>query len=156
MAVRTLLVACTLFLGMCLITSSRPTETTQAFCNIEWLLALPCAQVNKAIVTEIKSLKNIYKLGTVTPLQIQANHTSAPGQMEQVNFTMTPAAMGEGCRLHGFSMSAVWYSSFSNSTNYCNLQTVVNGSGLTKTPGFMEFTNEWRCLGLEDAACPSK
>lgn len=27
------------------------------------------------------------------------------------------------------------------------------GSGLTKAPGFIEFTNEWLCLGVGVAAC---
>ncbi|KAI3374844.1 hypothetical protein L3Q82_021387 [Scortum barcoo] len=152
MAVRTLVVACALFLGMCIITSGKPTETTHAFCKIVWLFGIPCNQVNMAIVTQIKAMGS-YKLGSVTPTLIQANHTSAVGQIEGVNFTMTGTSMSMGCHVEGSSVSAFWFSLFDNGTNYCNLHNVIQGSGLTKTPGFMEFTNEWLCLGFGFSAC---
>uniref|UniRef100_A0A672IZ80 Uncharacterized protein n=1 Tax=Salarias fasciatus TaxID=181472 RepID=A0A672IZ80_SALFA len=82
------------------------------------------------------------QLGPVTALKVQANHTSAIGQVESVNFTMT-----------GVSVSAFWYSLFDNGTNYCNLHNVIKGSGLSTAPGFVEFTNEWLCLGVGLAAC---
>uniref|UniRef100_A0A3B4YG02 Immunoglobulin C1-set domain-containing protein n=1 Tax=Seriola lalandi dorsalis TaxID=1841481 RepID=A0A3B4YG02_SERLL len=152
MAVRTLVVACALFLGMCFITSGERTETTHAFCKIVWLLAVPCDQVNMAIVTQIKAMGS-YKLGPVTPLLIQANHTSAVGQVENVNFTMSAISMGLGCHVQGSSVSAFWFSLFDNGTNYCNLHNIIQGSGLTKAPGFVEFTNEWLCLGFGLSSC---
>ncbi|KAM3603942.1 uncharacterized protein V6R79_004396 [Siganus canaliculatus] len=152
MALRTLAVACTLFLGMCIITNSKPTDTTHAFCKIVWLLGLPCNRVNMAIVTQIKAMGS-YKLGSVTPDLIQANHTSAIGQIEGVNFSMIDTTMSMGCRVEGTSVSAFWYSLFDNGTNYCNLRNVIQGSGLTTAPGFVEFTNEWLCLGFGLSAC---
>ncbi|KAI9544545.1 hypothetical protein NQZ68_001418 [Dissostichus eleginoides] len=94
-----------------------------------------------------------YKLSSVTPDLIQANHTSAVGQVESVNFTMIPTAMSMGCHIEGSSISAFWFSLFDNGTNYCNLHNVIQGSGLTKAPGFMEFTNEWLCLGVGLSPC---
>ncbi|GAA6234117.1 uncharacterized protein LOC101160024 [Lates japonicus] len=152
MATRTLVVACALFLGLCIITNGKPTEVTHAYCKIVWLLAVPCDQVNMAIVTQIKAMGS-YKLGSATPSLIQANHTSAVGQIENVNFTMNGTSMGLGCHVEGSSISAFWYSLFDNGTNYCNLRNVIQGSGLSKAPGFVEFTNEWLCLGYGLSAC---
>ncbi|KAL7385888.1 hypothetical protein ABVT39_001558 [Epinephelus coioides] len=154
MAVRTLVVACALFLGMCVVINGGPTETTHAYCKIVWLLGLSCDRVNMAIVTQIKAMGS-YKLGSVTPSLVQANHTSAVGQIESVNFTMIPTVMSMGCHLEGTSVSAFWFSLFDNGTNYCNLRNVIQGSGLTKAPGFVEFTNEWLCLGVGLSACKS-
>uniref|UniRef100_A0A674NIK2 Uncharacterized protein n=1 Tax=Takifugu rubripes TaxID=31033 RepID=A0A674NIK2_TAKRU len=93
------------------------------------------------------------QLGPVTPTCIQANHTSAVGQMEAVNFTIIPTTMATGCHVQGSSVSASWFSLFDNGTNYCNLRNIMKGSGLTKAPGFVEFTNEWLCLGCVITAC---
>eukprot|EP00064_Thunnus_orientalis_P014311 superscaffoldBa00002466_g14353 len=152
MAVKTLVVACALFLGMCIITNGKPTETTHAFCKIVWLLGIPCDEVHVAIVTQIKAMGS-YKLGPVTSGLIQASHTSAVDQIESVNFTMVSTSMGMGCHAEGSSVSAFWYSLFDNGTNYCNLHNVIEGSGLSKAPGFVEFTNEWLCLGFGLSAC---
>uniref|UniRef100_A0A671VS22 Uncharacterized protein n=1 Tax=Sparus aurata TaxID=8175 RepID=A0A671VS22_SPAAU len=81
---------------------------------------------------------------------IQANHTSAVGQIEDaVNVFHLLYLLA----VQGSSMSAFWYSLFDNGTNYCNLHNVIQGSGLTNAPGFVEFTNEWLCLGYGLSAC---
>ncbi|KAF1383724.1 hypothetical protein PFLUV_G00134810 [Perca fluviatilis] len=152
MAVRICVVACALFLGMCIVTNGGPSDTTHAFCKIVWLFGFPCDKVSMAILTQIKAMGS-YKLGPVTSALIQANHTSAIGQIETVNFTMISTASGQGCHVDGSSVSAFWFSLFDNGTNYCNLHNVIQGSGLTKAPGFTEFTNEWLCLGVGVAAC---
>ncbi|CAB1437785.1 unnamed protein product [Pleuronectes platessa] len=152
MAARTLVVACALFLGLCIIASSKPADTTHAYCKIVWLLALPCNDVHMAVVTQIKTMAS-YKLGSVTPMLIQADHTSGVRQVEHVNFTMIPTAMDQGCHVEGSSMSEFWYSLLDNGTNYCNLHSVMQGSGLTNAPGFEEFTNEWLCLGFGLSTC---
>ncbi|TKS79682.1 hypothetical protein D9C73_014088 [Collichthys lucidus] len=136
---------------MCVVRNSQA-DPTHAFCRIVWLLGVPCDQVNMAIVTQIKAMGS-YKLGPVTPTGIQANHTSAVGQIESVNFTMTATSMSLGCHVDGSSVSAFWFSLFDNGTNYCNLRNIMQGSGLTKAPGFVEFTNEWLCLGVGLSAC---
>ncbi|XP_077470504.1 uncharacterized protein LOC144085286 [Stigmatopora argus] len=141
-----------LVLGLSAFTNGAPVEPTRAFCRIVWLLGVPCSQANVAIVTQIKAMGS-YKLGPVTPVLIQANHTSALGQVESVNFTILAASMSMGCRVDGVSTSAFWSSLFDNGTNYCNLRNVMQGSGLTKAPGFTEFTNEWLCLGFGTSAC---
>ncbi|KAG8014244.1 hypothetical protein GBF38_016668 [Nibea albiflora] len=151
MAAKTLVVACALFLGMCVVRNNQA-DATHAFCKIVWLMGVPCDQVNMAIVTQIKAMGS-YKLGPVTPTVIQANHTSAVGQIESVNFTMMGTSMSMGCHVEGSSISAFWFSVFDNGTNYCNLHNVMQGSGLTKAPGFIEFTNEWLCLGVGLSAC---
>ncbi|XP_077414429.1 uncharacterized protein LOC144044094 [Vanacampus margaritifer] len=147
--------ALVLILGACVFAHGAPTEPTHAFCKIVWLLGVPCSKVNVAIVTQIKAMGS-YKLGPVTPLLIQANHTSAVGQVESVNFTVSSTAMSLGCRVDGASTSAFWSSLFDNGTNYCNLRNVIQGSGLSKAPGFTEYINEWLCLGYGLSACKSK
>ncbi|KAM4557325.1 uncharacterized protein V3H82_017080 [Fundulus diaphanus] len=149
-----LVVVCALFLGVCLITSGKEDNipTTNAYCKIVWLLGMSCDQVNVAIVTQIKAMAS-YKLVSVTPKVIQANHTSGFGQLERVNFTMIPTSMILGCHVQGTSVSAIWFSLFDNGTNYCNLRNVIKGSGLDKAPGFLEFTNEWLCLGCGQSPC---
>ena len=41
----------------------------------------------------------LLQLGPVTPALVQANHTSAVGQIESVNFTMIGTAMSLGCHV---------------------------------------------------------
>ncbi|TNN67479.1 hypothetical protein EYF80_022285 [Liparis tanakae] len=151
MAAKTLVVACVLILGLGIVTNGAPSPT-QAYCKIVWLLGVPCDQVNMAIVTQVKAMGS-YKLGPVTAALIQANHTSSVGQIESVNFTMMATAMSMGCHVEGLSVSAFWFSLLDNGTNYCNLHNVIQGSGLSKAPGFTEYTNEWLCLGLGLSAC---
>lgn len=41
----------------------------------------------------------VIQLGPVTPMLIQANHTSGVGQTEAVNFTMISTTMSLGCHI---------------------------------------------------------
>uniref|UniRef100_A0A3P9KBX0 Uncharacterized protein n=1 Tax=Oryzias latipes TaxID=8090 RepID=A0A3P9KBX0_ORYLA len=152
MALRTLVAACVLLSGVRFLTTAQPPEISNSFCKMFWLLGVPCDQVNVALVSGLKG-KQSYKLGPVTPAQILANHTSAVGQVEYLNFTLAPTAMTMGCHVAGSSVSSLSFSLFDNGTNYCNLYKVLKGSGLTKTPGFMEFSNEWLCLGYGVSVC---
>uniref|UniRef100_A0A3B3DAR3 Uncharacterized protein n=1 Tax=Oryzias melastigma TaxID=30732 RepID=A0A3B3DAR3_ORYME len=156
MGFRALGVTCAVFVGVWVLTSGKdaapPTTTTSAFCKIIWLIGVPCTEVNSAIVTQIKAMGS-YTLGSVTSMAVQANHTSGVGQIESVNFTMAPTSVILGCHVQGTSVSAVWYSLFDNGINFCNLRNVIKGSGLYKAPGFLEFTNEWLCLGCGFSAC---
>uniref|UniRef100_A0A7N6AE86 Uncharacterized protein n=1 Tax=Anabas testudineus TaxID=64144 RepID=A0A7N6AE86_ANATE len=104
------------------------------------------------IVTTTQQLIS-FQLGPVTSSLIQAKHTSAVGQSESVNFTLRATFTGHGCHVEGSSVSASWYSLFDNGTNYCNLYNIIQGSGLSKAPGFTEFTNEWLCLGYKRSMC---
>ncbi|KAJ0058882.1 hypothetical protein NL108_001118 [Boleophthalmus pectinirostris] len=153
MAVRTLIVVCAIFIGMSIVTSSIKPDLTHAYCRIVWLLGLPCDRVAYAIVTQIKAMGSYKASNIKSPGLIQANHTSGSGQYESVNFTIIGTSLGMGCHVEGSSMSSFWYSLFDNGTNYCNLHNIIEGSGLSKAPGFVEFTNEWLCLGVELSAC---
>uniref|UniRef100_A0A3B3DCE9 Uncharacterized protein n=1 Tax=Oryzias melastigma TaxID=30732 RepID=A0A3B3DCE9_ORYME len=153
MAPRTWVVACVLFSGVSILSTAQPPpEISNSFCKIFWLLGVPCGDVNVALVSGLKG-KQSYKLGVVTPAQILANHTSAVGQVENLNFTLAPTAMTTGCHVAASSVSPFSFSLFDNGTNYCNLHRVMKGSGLTKSPGFMEFSNEWLCLGYGVSVC---
>ncbi|CAL8323351.1 unnamed protein product [Boreogadus saida] len=151
-SVRTLLVISACLVGMSLITTGQPVDHMEAYCKVVWLFGYPCAQVNKTILTQMKSMEQ-YKLGTVNADLIEATHTSVGGQIQMLNFTLLEAAMDMGCRVGGSSMSDYWLSLLDNGTNYCNLQNVIKGSGLINAPGYTEYTNEWVCLGYGLASC---
>ncbi|CAL1580269.1 unnamed protein product [Knipowitschia caucasica] len=153
MAVRTIVVVCAILVGISIITSSAKPDLTHAYCRIVWLLGVPCERVSFAITTQIKAMASYKLVGPATASLIQANHTSGSGQYESVNFTMIGTSMGMGCHIEGSSMSSFWYSLFDNGTNYCNLHNVIEGSGLSQAPGFVEFTNEWLCLGVGISSC---
>ncbi|KAG7283528.1 hypothetical protein CRUP_012588 [Coryphaenoides rupestris] len=139
-----------LYLTVCALATAKPVDPKpyQAFCKIMWLVGIPCADVNMAIVTQIKSLDQ-YKLGVVTLASVSANHTSVDGtQVEDITFTMRATVDIMGCHIGGSSKSQFWMSRLDNGTNYCNLNRVLQGSGMTTAPGFTEYTNEWLCLGL--------
>lgn len=147
----------------------------------------------------------LIQLGPVTPTSVQANHTSAVGQVESVNFTIIPTAMADGCHIQvthrcllmiggriemlllqlqtvtclrdppcrrpgsAWSITAPTTATFATSwkagaRTHAHTQPRVHadkhspflvhtGSGLTKAPGFVEFTNEWLCLGYIATAC---
>ncbi|KAM8839362.1 uncharacterized protein ACB058_015777 [Synchiropus picturatus] len=151
MAGRTVLAASALLLVGCILTGGAPADT-RAFCKIVWLVEIPCSQASMAVATQMKAMGS-YKLGSTAPLLIQANHTSSTGQMESVNFTMSSTTMDLGCRVEGSSKSQFWPSQTDNGTNYCNLHNVIKGSGLTTALGFMEYTNDWLCLGFASSVC---
>lgn len=100
------------------------------------LVGVPCPQVKTAIVSQIKIMGS-YKvsifaqtcavlgpppgsavnltlfvfsiqLGPVTPTSVQANHTSAVGQVESVNFTVIPTTMTDGCHVQVTQVFADW------------------------------------------------
>lgn len=99
---------------------------TYCFFNFR-LIGVPCTEVNSAIVTQIKAMGSYtvrkhrqklfvslyinschgnvafsaiaFQLGSVTSAAIQANHTSGVGQIESVNFTMTPTSVILGCHV---------------------------------------------------------
>lgn len=92
--------------------------------SVRRLVGVACPQVQTAIVSQMKAMGS-YKvssspggdwvhfggcreprvfvfftqLGPVTPTSVQANHTSAVGQVEAVNFTIIPTTMAAGCHV---------------------------------------------------------
>ncbi|KAK7945477.1 hypothetical protein WMY93_001205 [Mugilogobius chulae] len=151
MAVRTVVIICAILIGMSIVATSFKPELTHAYCRIVWLIGVPCDRVTYAIVTQIKAMGSYKLLSPPTASLIEANHTSGSGQYESVNFTMVGTSVGMGCHVEGLSMSSFWYSLFDNGTNYCNLHNIIEGSGLSKAPGFVDLqmngsASELECL----------
>ncbi|GAA6234114.1 uncharacterized protein LOC118311114 [Lates japonicus] len=162
---RTLLLASALFarlFGLAAVPAPVPPASVpySAFCMTEWLFATPCAEISFTLVRQIQAFSSLigcdecqYKLVSATPPSIKANHTSPDGlQAENITFTLSPMMTG-GCRVSGQSTSLGFTSLLDNGLNYCNLYNLLSASGLNSSPGFMEFTSEWACLGYGLATC---
>uniref|UniRef100_A0A3Q3MPR9 Uncharacterized protein n=1 Tax=Labrus bergylta TaxID=56723 RepID=A0A3Q3MPR9_9LABR len=125
-----------------------------AFCRVMWLFAKPCDEIGTKIVQQIRAFYPQYMLVSASALSVKANHTSLDGlQAENVTFTFSSAVETEGCRTGGQSISLGFTSLLDNGLNYCNLFNLLSASGLTSSPGFIEITNEWACLGFGLATC---
>ncbi|CAK6957569.1 hypothetical protein D5F01_LYC10375 [Scomber scombrus] len=132
-----------------------------AFCRTLWLFATPCAEVSATILGQIQAYDPLvgcencqYVLVSTTARSIKANHTSPDGlQAEDITITFNPTVMTAGCRVTAQSTSLGFTSLLDNGLNYCNLYNLLSASGLTSSPGFMEMTNEWACLGYGLATC---
>uniref|UniRef100_A0A8C2ZG70 Uncharacterized protein n=1 Tax=Cyclopterus lumpus TaxID=8103 RepID=A0A8C2ZG70_CYCLU len=69
-----------------------------------------------------------------TPGYIEANHTSPDGpEGENIEISLSSTALTHGCRAT------------------VRIHALVNH--LVSSPGFVEMTNEWACLGYGLAAC---
>uniref|UniRef100_A0A674NHC9 Uncharacterized protein n=1 Tax=Takifugu rubripes TaxID=31033 RepID=A0A674NHC9_TAKRU len=140
-----------------------PAPAYHAFCKALWLFGTPCAEVAAKLVQQIKAFSPMsgcaqcgYTLVSATPLSIKANHTSAAApQGENITFTLSPTILTGGCRVGAHSMSQGFTSLLDDGLNYCNLHNLLTASGLNLSPGFMELTNEWACLGVGLSTCSS-
>ncbi|CAG07101.1 unnamed protein product [Tetraodon nigroviridis] len=138
-----------------------PASARHAFCKTIWLFETPCAGVATKLVQQIKAFSPMsgcaqcgYTLVAATPLSIQASHTSAAAPLgENLTFTLRPTMRTRGCRVSANSMSIGVTSRLDNGLNYCNLHNLLTASGLNLSPGFMELTNEWACLGARLSTC---
>uniref|UniRef100_A0A674MGM4 Uncharacterized protein n=1 Tax=Takifugu rubripes TaxID=31033 RepID=A0A674MGM4_TAKRU len=141
-----------------------PAPAYHAFCKALWLFGTPCAEVAAKLVQQIKAFSPMsgcaqcgYTLVSATPLSIKANHTSAAApQGENITFTLSPTILTGGCRVGANSMSQGFTSRLDDGLNYCNLHNLLTASGLNLSPGFMELTNEWACLGVGLSTCSAE
>ncbi|AWP03904.1 wu:fc46h12 precursor [Scophthalmus maximus] len=163
MTTKTLLLASALFAGLFDSLAAVPITPApyHAYCRTLWLFATPCADIGSTIVQQIQAFNPLvgcdvcqYKLVSVSPISIKANHTSIDGlQTESISFSFTPTVMTSGCRVTAQSSSLGFTSLLDDGLNYCNLYNLLSASRLTSAPGFMEMTNEWACLGYGLATC---
>ncbi|KAG7229244.1 hypothetical protein INR49_012901, partial [Caranx melampygus] len=135
---KTLLLASALFAGLfgCAATVSLPPGPSpySAFCRTVWLFASPCAEISSTIVHQIQAFNPMiacdqcqYRIVSVTPITIKANHSSPfSPQAENLSFTFSPILTG-GCRVSAKSISLGFTSLFDGGLNYCNLYSLVSG-----------------------------
>uniref|UniRef100_A0A3B4YG28 Uncharacterized protein n=1 Tax=Seriola lalandi dorsalis TaxID=1841481 RepID=A0A3B4YG28_SERLL len=162
---RTLLLASALFAGLIGSLAAVPVPPGpapySAFCRTVWLFAKPCTEVSTTIVQQIQEFSPLigcdecqYMLVSATPLSIKANHTTIEGlQAENITLSLSNTKTTGGCRVAAQSTSLGFTSLLDDGLNYCNLYNLLSVSGLNRSPGFMEMTNEWACLGYGLATC---
>uniref|UniRef100_A0A3B4B3C1 Uncharacterized protein n=1 Tax=Periophthalmus magnuspinnatus TaxID=409849 RepID=A0A3B4B3C1_9GOBI len=143
MAARTVVLICAILIGLSIVTTAHINKNLYIFLNV---------------YSTIKDFKlSIYScvqlLSPAVPGLIQANHTSGSGQFESVNFTIIGTSMGMGCHVEVGEFYTLLHLIFYYKVLFLCFQCLIAGSGLSRAPGFVEFTNEWLCLGVGISAC---
>ncbi|KAM3866033.1 coiled-coil domain-containing protein 39 [Diretmus argenteus] len=130
-----------------------------------WSFGVPCNDVYVALVNQIKAWQTmkscksggetcLYELLSATPDMIKAKHTS-PRTKCVVDLQFALLSVDAVCKMNGDSVSEGLGEPDTNSTNYCSMQNLVEGSGLDKVPGYKQFSSKWLCPAYPDANCSS-
>ncbi|XP_068594399.1 uncharacterized protein wu:fc46h12 isoform X2 [Cebidichthys violaceus] len=156
---RFLLVASALLLGATL-TISLADRTSQ--CKVKWLFGISCEDVTGKIVNQIKAWqirqsclyageRCSYELVSMVPYLIKATHTSpATRKANDLQFLLEQSTV---CKVTGEAVSEFSKDPVDNSTNYCSLQNLMDGSDLISAEGYKQFSNKWICPGFDTANC---
>eukprot|EP00064_Thunnus_orientalis_P014312 superscaffoldBa00002466_g14354 len=159
---RALLLASALIAGLFGSPAASPVPVPyHAFCRTLWLFGLPCDDVGTKLVRQIRDFSPLngcekchYILVSATNTSIQAHHTSPDNlHIESIEFTLHTTILTGSCRVAAQSASLAYTSLLDGGLNYCNLYDLLRASGLNSSPGFVEMTSEWACLGYEFATC---
>ncbi|KAK5859478.1 hypothetical protein PBY51_021032 [Eleginops maclovinus] len=155
MDLRFLFVASALLLGATLSISLADSN-----CKVKWMFGISCGNVTEKLVNQIKAWqigqscqyegeKCSYELVSTAPYLVKATHTSPDTKkVTDLQFLLEQSMV---CKLTGDAVSD--FSKNEDSTNYCSLQNLMNGSDLTSAEGYKQFTNKWICPGFEAANC---
>uniref|UniRef100_A0A3B4U628 Uncharacterized LOC111228907 n=2 Tax=Seriola dumerili TaxID=41447 RepID=A0A3B4U628_SERDU len=159
MTLRFLLVASALILGATL-TISLADRTAQ--CKIKWLFGISCSDVQGRLVGQIKAWqirqsclyageRCSYELVSTAPYLIKATHTSpTTRKVNNLQFLLEQSTI---CKVTGDAVSEFSKDPADNSTNYCSLQNLMDGSDLIDAEGYKQFSNKWICPGFDAANC---
>ncbi|KAJ8255993.1 hypothetical protein COCON_G00198570 [Conger conger] len=131
-----------------------------AQCSVKWIINLPCDAVSSILADQIKnwttedcpgnSQKCLYALVSVRD-NIFATHTTPVLRfVDDIEFVFRPAE-SDGCEFSGHSVSRSWYAVLDSGTNYRNMYNLMQGGGLSSTPGFSEFTSDRNCTQYSTA-----
>ncbi|XP_051944643.1 uncharacterized protein wu:fc46h12 [Hippocampus zosterae] len=133
-----------------------------AQCKIKWLFGIPCEDVYGTLVNQIKAWQIrqscldageicSYELVSTDPHMITATHTSPKTKrVNDLQFLLEQSAV---CKVTGEGTSESSKDPAENSTNFCSLQNLMDGSDLIEAEGYKRFTNKWICAGFENANC---
>ncbi|XP_067291145.1 uncharacterized protein [Pseudorasbora parva] len=136
-----------------------------AQCKVEWYFSLPCSSVYEALVTQIKKWRTVstcamggekclYKLQSASVHFISAKHTTPVKKyVDDINFRLVSYGFFTHCHVSAMSVSETWYVVTDHGTNYCNLYNLIEGSGLTESPGYKEITSDFLCTQRSSANC---
>ncbi|XP_037131408.1 uncharacterized protein LOC119136778 isoform X2 [Syngnathus acus] len=159
MDVRFLIIVLAVGVGATL-TISLAKDTAQ--CKIKWLFGIPCEEVYGTLVNQIKAWQIqqscldagemcSYELVSTAPYLIKATHTSPrTKKVNDLEFLLEQSTI---CKVTGEGMSETSKDPADNSTNFCSLQNLMDGSHLIEAEGYKRFTNKWICAGFENANC---
>ncbi|XP_041804886.1 uncharacterized protein wu:fc46h12 [Chelmon rostratus] len=156
MDLRFTLIASALLLGATLAISLAE-GTSQ--CKVKWMFGISCQDVYVKLVSQIKAWqvrescqyageRCSYELVSTSPYLITATHTSpSTKEVNDLQFLLEQSTI---CKVTGEAAS-----DFSNddSTNYCSLQNLMDGSDLINVEGYKQFSNKWICPGFDTANC---
>ncbi|XP_057714248.1 uncharacterized protein wu:fc46h12 [Corythoichthys intestinalis] len=157
---KSLLTFCLAIVGATLMTMSLANGT--ANCKIKWLFGIPCEDVYGTLVEQIKAWqiqqscldageRCSYELVSTSPYLILATHTSPKTKIvNDLQFLLEQSTV---CKVTGEGISEASKDPADNSTNFCSLQNLMDGSNLIEAEGYKRFTNKWICAGFENANC---
>ncbi|XP_065809903.1 uncharacterized protein wu:fc46h12 [Labrus bergylta] len=161
MDLRLLFVTSAVLLGATL-TISMADRTSQ--CKVKWLFDISCELVQGKLVNQIKAWqikqsclyageKCSYELVASVPYLITATHTSpTTKKLSDLQFLLEQSTV---CKVTGEAVSEFSKEPVDNSTNYCSLQNLMDGSNLINAEGYKQFSNKWICSGFDTANCTS-
>ncbi|XP_025756427.1 uncharacterized protein LOC112842960 [Oreochromis niloticus] len=159
--------------------SISPAEHT-AHCKIKWLFGISCSNVSERLVSQIRAWQISrsclyageqcsYQLVSSAPDLIKATHTSPrTKKVNDLQFLVEQSAI---CKVtiyfqnflfdeptdvsdeQGEAVSEFSTDPADNSTNYCSMQNLMDGSTLSDAEGYKKFSNKWICPGFDAAKC---
>ncbi|XP_049454891.1 uncharacterized protein wu:fc46h12 isoform X1 [Epinephelus fuscoguttatus] len=159
MDLRFLFVASALLLGAALTISLADRVST---CKVKWLFGISCADVTEKLVNQIKEWqisqscqyegeRCSYELVSTAPYVIKATHTSPTTKItSDLEFLLEQSTV---CKMSGEAVSEFSKDPADNSTNFCSLQNLMDGSDLVSAEGYKQFSNKWICPGFDTANC---
>ncbi|GFO05277.1 hypothetical protein PoB_003178200 [Plakobranchus ocellatus] len=133
----------------------------QPSCKLNWNIGKDCESAGQTIVDQIdkwkgddcgKGEKCLYTLDSYDGKILRAKHQT-PNDDYVDDLTMVFNDNGDDCAINANSISESWYAAHDHGTNYCTLRNLITGSGLDKTKGFKEETNESDCPQYSSANC---
>uniref|UniRef100_A0A3B4ZMT3 Uncharacterized protein n=1 Tax=Stegastes partitus TaxID=144197 RepID=A0A3B4ZMT3_9TELE len=142
------------------LTISLADRTSQ--CKIKWLFGISCSDVQGKLVSQVKAWqirqsclyegeKCSYELVSSVPYVIKATHTSpSTKKLSDLQFLLEQSTV---CKVTGDAVSEFVKDPADNSTNFCSLQNLMDGSKLTEAEGYKQFSNKWICPGFDTANC---
>ncbi|KAK5888498.1 hypothetical protein CesoFtcFv8_014589 [Champsocephalus esox] len=131
-------------------------------CKVKWMFGISCADVTEKLVNQIKAWqigqscqyegeKCSYELVSTAPYLVKATHTSPDAKkVTDLQFLLEQSMV---CKLTGDAVFESSKNAAEDSTNYCSLQNLMDGSDLISAEGYQQFSNKWICPGFEAANC---
>uniref|UniRef100_UPI0037E9B35C uncharacterized protein n=1 Tax=Semicossyphus pulcher TaxID=241346 RepID=UPI0037E9B35C len=142
------------------LTISLADRTSQ--CKVKWMFGIACEVVQGKLVSQIKAWqirqsclyageKCSYELVSSAPYIITATHTSpTTKKVSDIQILLEQSTI---CKVTGEAVSEFSKDPADNSTNYCSLQNLMDGSDLISAEGYKQFSNKWICSGFDTANC---